>query len=227
MIMSRSCAQPARTRVFSIGADARPSAVNNNYDGRFVLHRPPLSFSHVTLSRRYRVFRGRFAASARPPLTKLQRRANGSRGVQSTLSLSPSLPFSLFLSFSRVPVRVFNSLGGFRFPPSRDQYSGNPPKMRPSSCSPALSLFSAAVSLRRAESHVYTDISRFIRTSSPSHPFAFPDILVSAAKREVFRVSGFARSFAWALFLPTVAVGQNKGNTHSLFLPRFYGCLYD
>lgn len=125
MIMSRSCAQPARTRVFSIGADARPSAVNNNYDGRFVLHRPPLSFSHVTLSRRYRVFRGRFAAFARPPLTKLQRRANGSRGVQSTLSfsLSPSLPFSLFLSFSRVPVGVFNSLGGFRFPPSRDQYS--------------------------------------------------------------------------------------------------------
>lgn len=102
MIMSRSCAQPARTRVFSIAADARPSAVNNNYDGRFVLHRPPLSFSHVTLSRRYRVFRGRFAASARPPLTKLQRRANGSRGVQSTLSFSlPAfLSLSLFLSGS-------------------------------------------------------------------------------------------------------------------------------
>lgn len=129
-------------RVFSIEADARPSAVNNNYDGRFVLHRLALSlsFSHATLSqRRYRVLRGHFAASARPPLTKLQRRANGSRGAQSVLF--PSLFASLFLF--RIPVRVFNPLSGLRFPPSRDQYSATLRKraLRPPARALSLSLF--------------------------------------------------------------------------------------
>lgn len=135
--------------------------------------------------------------------------------------LSLFLPFSLpaFLSLS---LFLSGSYRGFQlggFPALSGSIFGNPPKMRPSSCSPARSLSPCFPPLFPYVAPNPTFIRiypRFIRTSSFSHPFAFPDILVSAAKREVFRVSGFARSFAWALFLPTVAVGQNKGNTHSL-----------